>query len=102
MSQHMPVKKSQKSSLTLAPARPNFLQRKCACGSHTVAGGECSACAEKNQAFQRKSAEHSQATAVPTLVQDVLAPPGRPLEAPARSFMEQRFGQDFSRRELGK
>ncbi len=33
-----------------------MLQRKCACGNHTVAGGECVACAKNKSGFQRKLA----------------------------------------------
>jgi hypothetical protein len=31
-----------------------ILQRKCACGNHTVAGGECGECANKKNVLQRK------------------------------------------------
>jgi hypothetical protein len=31
-----------------------FLQRKCACGQHTVAGGECESCRQKRLGLQRK------------------------------------------------
>jgi Domain of unknown function (DUF4157) len=36
-------------------------------------------------------------SAVPQPVSDVLASPGRPLDAPSRAFFEPRFGHDFSR-----
>ena len=38
------------------PVRSAFLQRKCDCGSHTPAGGECAACAKKKIGLQRKLA----------------------------------------------
>lgn len=41
------------SSSLLSPVQ-GLLQRKCACGNHTVAGGECSECAKKKSGFQRK------------------------------------------------
>jgi|GEM_PF-6093229 len=58
------------SSLTKTPAasgnkvalatqtRPaaGLLQRRCACGNHTPAGGECAACARKNKPIQRQLA----------------------------------------------
>lgn len=53
------------------------VQRKCACG------GGCPRCA------------YSQA--IPPIVQKVLNSPGEPLGASTRSFMEPRFGHDFSR-----
>lgn len=89
----MAVQMSRSTSSTLAPARPNVLQRKCACGSHSIAGGQCSACAGK----KRDATESIEAATVPASVQDVLASPGQPMEAAERTFMEQRFGQDFSR-----
>lgn len=43
---------------TQAQAKPTsgnlLLQRKCACGNHTVAGGECAECAKKKRGLQRK------------------------------------------------
>ncbi len=34
--------------------RSGLLQRKCVCGNHTVAGGECAECAKKRSGLQRK------------------------------------------------
>ncbi len=53
-----------------------LLQRKCACGNHTIAGGECEEC--------RKKPPQSSA-------------PGQPTDTRAHSSMEMRPGQDFSR-----
>src|SRR5436190_20781707 len=36
------------------PVTRGVLQRKCACGNHTVAGGECVECAKKKTNLQRK------------------------------------------------
>lgn len=44
-----------KTSTVLPPAQ-SMLQRKCACGNHTVAGVECEACTKKKSALQRKLA----------------------------------------------
>lgn len=38
------------------PAASGLLQRKCACGQHTTAGGECAECAKKKSGLQRKLA----------------------------------------------
>ncbi len=38
------------------PYAQGLLQRKCACGTHTMAGGGCAECAKKNSALQRKLA----------------------------------------------
>lgn len=44
----------QASTSTFTPSSGNLLQRKCACGNHTMAGGECIECAKKKTALQRK------------------------------------------------
>lgn len=36
------------------PSNRGILQRKCACGNHTIAGGECVDCAKKKMGLQRK------------------------------------------------
>ena len=36
------------------PAPSGLLQRKCACGNHAIAGGECAECAKKKSGLQRK------------------------------------------------
>jgi hypothetical protein len=79
------------------PVTTGLLQRKCACGNHTPAGGKCEECAKKKQVLQRKATEQSEATEVPTIVHDVLSSPGQPLDPATRAFMEPRFGHDFSR-----
>lgn len=78
------------------------VQRKCACG------GTCDSCRtdEEQWMVQRKSAGHppigaagasaSTSMNAPPIVHDVLRSPGQPLDAGTRSFMEPRFGQDFS------
>lgn len=50
---------TQNANLTpagLASPRQGILQRKCACGSHTSAGGECEECVAKKGILQRKLA----------------------------------------------
>ncbi|WP_297324639.1 DUF4157 domain-containing protein [Nitrosomonas sp.] len=42
-----------RTASSLSPAQ-GLLQRQCACGNHTVAGGECAACAENKTGLQRK------------------------------------------------
>ncbi len=77
------------------------LQRTCACGSHTGGSGECESCKKKTegQLQRRASSEASlwrEATAAPEIVHDVLHSTGHPLDRDTRSFMESRFGHDFS------
>lgn len=71
-----------------------MLQRQCACGNHIVAGGECAECRKKR--LQRKAANHDEPGTVPPIVHDVLRSPGQPLDPATRTFMEPRFGHDFS------
>src|SRR5262245_28673055 len=40
------------------PIKSGVLQRKCVCGQHTIAGGECEACSKKREGMlQRKAAD---------------------------------------------
>lgn len=71
-----------------------LLQRKCTCGNHTVAGGECAECRKKR--LQRKAMGHSERETVPPIVHQVLRSSGQPLDPATRAFMEPRFGHDFS------
>jgi Domain of unknown function (DUF4157) len=77
-----------------------MLRRKCACGTHTIGGSTCDECSKKGQTIQRRPArvvEQTGATAeVPSIVHEVLGSAGQPLDAGVRSFMETRFGHDFS------
>ena len=86
-------------------AKPNLttlnqtgvLQRKCAsCGNHTVAGGECADCGKKKGLLQRKAVGMNGVSEAPPMVHEVLGSSGQPLDKATRSFMEPRFGYDFS------
>ena len=73
------------------------LQRKCACGHHTVAGGECAECRKKKEGVQRTAVSHQDIPQnAPPIVHEVLRSPGQPLHPATRAFMEPRFGHDFS------
>jgi len=81
--------------------RGGLLQRKCDCGQHMIAGGECNSCSkETKRPLQRSVISHDSAHGsdndVPSIVHDVLRSSGRPLDTETRSFMESRFGHDFS------
>jgi hypothetical protein len=41
-------------TVSFLPSNRGILQRKCACGNHTIAGGECTDCAKKKMGLQRK------------------------------------------------
>ena len=73
------------------------LQRQCACGHHTAAGGECESCRKKRTGeLQRAAINSAPMPEAPTIVHEVLRSPGQPLDAATRSYMEPRFGHDFS------
>lgn len=89
---------SRKSGQTPSPLPPvrGVLQRKCACGNHTVAGGECKECAKKSMNLQRKPTNQNEVGEIPPIVQEVLRSPGQLLDAETRALAEPRFGHDFS------
>jgi hypothetical protein len=95
MSTQLQTKAAQQPSF--APVPTGFLQRKCACGQHSIAGGECEECRQKREGtLQRAAVNTAPVNGVPSIVHDVLNSPGQPLDAGTRAFMEPRFGQDFS------
>jgi len=81
----------QRSAIT--PIAHGVLQR---CSN----GVECPACRAKREqqegTLQRVAVNTTPAPAVPPIVHDVLNSPGQALDASTRSFMEPRFGHDFS------
>ncbi|MEK6337405.1 MAG: DUF4157 domain-containing protein [Acidobacteriota bacterium] len=84
-----------KSSAAVSPTAGLLLQRVCACGQHTIAGGGCAECSKG--ALQRKNASDQGMNEVPPIVHDVLHSPGQPLDSQARAATEPRFDNDFSR-----
>jgi len=88
------VQKSAAATIGRAPA--GVLQRQCACGQHTQGEGECEQCAQERMTLQRKRNGMGGTTGVPPIVHEVLRSPGHPLDSHTRSFMEPRFGHDFS------
>ena len=92
-----PIQAQQKATPT-STSPGGLLQRKCACGQHTVAGGECEECRKKREdTLQRAAVSAAPVNGVPPIVHDVLSSSGQPLDAGTRAFMEPRFGFDFSR-----
>lgn len=57
---------------------------------------ECQARNSRQLNPQRRSSHNSDLGAVPPIVHDALREPGQPLDAATRSFMEPRFGHNFS------
>ncbi len=73
------------------------LQRSCDCGQHAPGGGECDECAKERMVLQRRSTGAAPSRSLDYSVYEVLRSPGQPLDPTTRSFMEPRFGHDFSR-----
>lgn len=72
----------------------HVLRRKCACGTHTVAGGECQGC--KKDKLQRKSVNGAAPASAPASVHQVLGSAGAALPSSVRANFERGFGHDFS------
>ncbi|RCJ29427.1 hypothetical protein A6770_22105 [Nostoc minutum NIES-26] len=98
MSQRNAVHLQNLSQSTFLSIQTGQLQRQCAaCGQHSIAGSECQEC-KKKQILQRRASHQGEISdEVPPIVHEVLTSPGQPLEASTRTFMESRFGHDFSR-----
>src|SRR6266849_3925933 len=85
------------SQPSLPSVEGGLLQRKCACGQHTITGGECAECRAKREGtIQRAAKSHAPVNSVPPIVHNVLGSPGQSLDTGTRDFMEPRFGHDFS------
>ena len=78
-----------------------MLQRKCACGDSASGNEECDPCSKSPLSLQRSTSdvqrERGNHGGAPLIVHEALRSPGQPLDATTRSFMEPRFGHDFSR-----
>ncbi len=107
MNKTMAVTQQRTIPKSFLPVQTSILQRKCTCGSHMSAGGECKECAAKKEVLQRKLAigasndpleqeadrivdqvmsisSHSAINRAPVKVQRVTgSPSGQEIEAPA-------------------
>ena len=97
MSEHLTAQTQTTTKPSITPIATSVLQRQCACGQHTSAGGECEECKQKREGtLQRAAISPSPVHDVPPIVHEVLRSSGQPLDAATRAFMEPRFGFDFS------
>lgn len=75
------------------------LQRQCACGQHTIGGGECEECQKKKGELLQRAAVRSTppvSRADVSMVRETPNSPGQALDQSTRAFMDQRFSYDFS------
>lgn len=85
-----------KASNSLPPAQ-RILQRKGVSGNRIMTGGERGACGKKKMTLLRRIVNNGGGhTGVPPVVHEVLRSPGQSLDMSVLSFMEPRFGHDFS------
>jgi hypothetical protein len=91
----MPAGNRKPMSPPLRPSQVPMLQRKCACGGDSGAGGECTECKAKREqgedTLQRKTTAAGGPQAAPSVVHEVLRSPGQPLDGQTRAFMEPHF-----------
>jgi hypothetical protein len=61
-----------KTQTHMAPGKTSILQRQCACGTHTVAGGDCAGCQRNGKAmrFERRTEDDSTSTRINNIDMD--------------------------------
>ena len=97
MNHRSPTQTQTKPSPSFIPVQTGLLQRKCACGNSSGLTGKCSECQKKKLSLQRRAVNNQgESSEVPPIVHEVLRSPGQPLDPGTRTFMESRFGHDFS------
>jgi hypothetical protein len=90
-------KRSSQRECSSTLGRSLLLQRKCACGVMSGAGGECEECKKREeQTLQRWAVSPAGTRTAPPIVHEVLRSPGQPLDGKTRAYMEPRFGHDFA------
>jgi hypothetical protein len=87
--------KNASQDCSFLASQSGLLQRKCACGGAPGVDGECVEC--RNKRLRRNTIDHAESSTVLPIVQDLSRPPGQPLDAKARAFVNPTFGHDFSR-----
>jgi outer membrane protein OmpA-like peptidoglycan-associated protein len=85
------------TKLAKTPVMTGLLQRQCACGKHTIAGGACAECARTSEGIVRRDPlDHRAPGIAPPIVHKALRSPGHPLDVATRAVMEPRLGRDLS------
>lgn len=83
------------SKPTLTPTTRRVLQRQCACGEPARSPDDDDA--RTGLRVQRFATDNAELETVPPIVYEALNSPGAPMDADTRTFMEARFGHEFSR-----
>ena len=96
MSPEMQTKVQASPAQSFTPVGTGLLQRQCAL-CNTPGLVEDSERDKEKLTLQRSSVDQAGTTTVPPIVHEVLHLPGQPLDPQARTFMEPRFGYDFSK-----
>src|ERR1700687_3631760 len=74
-----------------------FLQRRCACGQHTIAGRECAECSQKRQeTLQHAAVSPTPVNVEPSVADEASRSPGQPHSSTAGAFADSHFDHDFS------
>jgi len=92
---HTKVESPQKTWEASITARSGILRRKCACGGGPSLSGDCDECRDEKSVLRRRSQDVAPSV-VPSIVFQVLGSSGQSLDRSTRTFMESRFGHDFS------
>jgi hypothetical protein len=96
MNTYSPTQTPTTPKPSFTPVSKGLLQRKCACGSSAGLTGKCGGCDREKLTLQRRATDRSTPDEVPPIVHEVLNSSGQPLDRNTRTFMESRFGHDFS------
>lgn len=85
------------ATITSAPSNACVLQRKCACGQHTIAGGECAECRQKRNQMQNiASNRYVEAESAPSIAREGSGSPDQFVNSFNHIITKSRFNHDFS------
>jgi len=96
MSAYSAVETQTAAKPTITLRMDGMLQRQCACGQRANNSEGEDFKQKRDGILQRAAINSSPEHDVPPIAHDVLRSPGQPLDAETRTFMEPRFGHDFS------
>jgi hypothetical protein len=95
MGEQLFISDRARQGATLRPALTGLLQRKCACGNHTMSG-ECDGCAKRRSLLQRKAINSIESLETSPFTNE-RGTTGEHVEGGSRMLFQARAGHDFSR-----